>query len=284
MPGRFLRWIVAAVGAFLALLAVLAIVTAVGSKRIKDGYSEEKDHLFHCARSGPFRPSMQRAVEGLPPPVRKYLQATSGLNEPGLTLAVLKQRGMARTASDKPWMRFEAEQAYSFVRAEFIWLAKIKGAPLLPILVRDRFIEGKGDMLVSLAGLKRLGWARGPEVDSSAGLRYWSEAICFPELVRDSRLRWEAMSARQARMHVSNWGMKMTAVVEFDERGLPSAVHGERYREVAGSYVLTPWSGFMSDWKAIDGRLFPASWESVWRLPEGDLSAIRIENVGLKAE
>lgn len=282
------RWvrkgIVFVVGVFMAFLAVVVIGTAVGSSRFKRNYAEEKAHLLQCARSGPFRPASQVPVEDLPQPVRKYIRATNSSAKPALRLAVLKQRGFARTAPNKPWMRFDGEQAYSFLRTEFIWMAKVRSAPIVRLLVRDSFIEGHGGVSISLAGLKRLAEARGPEVDSSAALRYWSEAVCFPESARDARLRWEAMNERQARMHMSHWGKKAEAVVEFDERGLPSAVHGERYRDIGGSRVLTRWSGYMRDWKVIDGRLFPGSWESVWRLPEGDFPVVRIEILAIETE
>ncbi len=284
MSGWLSKGVVFVVGVFLAFLAVIIIVTGFGSSRFKREYTEEKEHVLQCAHSGPFRPAPRRAVDSLPQPVRKYLEVTGSVAKPALKLAIVKQRGMLRTAPDKPWMRFEGEQVYSFLRAEFIWMAQIRSAPLVRFMVRDRYIEGHGDMFVSLAGLKVLAEARGPEVDSSAGLRYWSEAICFPETVLDPRLRWEAMNARQARMRVRQWGKKTEAVVEFDERGLPSAVHGERYRETGGSFVLTPWSGLIGDWHVIDGRFFPTSLESVWRLPEGDFPAVRIEIAGIEAE
>lgn len=284
MSGWLSKAIVFVVGVFLAFLAVVIIITAVGASRFKRNYTEEKGHILHCARSGPFQPAPQQAVESLPQPVRRYLEVTGNAAKPALKLAVVKQRGMVRAAPNKPWVRFDGEQVYSFLRAEFIWMARVQSAPIVRFMVRDRYIEGHGDMLVSLAGLRVVAEMRGPEVDSSAGLRYWSEAICFPETVRDPRLRWEAMNERQARMHVRQWGKKTEAVVEFDERGLLSAVHGERYRETGGSFVLTPWSGSIGDWHVIDGRFFPSSLESVWRLPEGDFAAIRIEITGIKAE
>ena len=76
----------------------------------------------------------------------------------------------------------------------------------------------------------------------------------------------------------------MTALIEFNDDDLPSAVHAERYRDVDGKQVLTPWSGYTRDWKHVAERLFPMKWESVWHLPEGDLTAVRIEILELRTE
>ena len=76
----------------------------------------------------------------------------------------------------------------------------------------------------------------------------------------------------------------MTAVIEFNDDGLPTAVHAERYRDVDGKQALTPWSGYIRDWKRVAERLFPTRWESVWHLPESDLTAVRIEILELRTE
>jgi uncharacterized protein DUF6544 len=75
----------------------------------------------------------------------------------------------------------------------------------------------------------------------------------------------------------------MSAVVEFDGGGFPVAVHADRYREVNGTPVLTPWSGHSRDWKVMEGRPFPTTWESVWHLPEGDFVAVRMQILSVHA-
>jgi hypothetical protein len=157
-------------------------------------------------------------------------------------------------------------------------------APLVHVLARDKFVDGRGNMLVSLLGLVTIADARGPEMDLGAGLRYWGEVVAFPETVRSRFLHWEPLTEREARLTIRQDGLKMTAVVEFDDEGLPVATHAHRYRDVDGRPVLTAWSGHSRDWRRIDGRLFPTSWESVWHLPEGDLTAVRIEILDLRTE
>lgn len=255
---------------------VLAIVgaSAVGASRFRSRYQAERAELLR--RAAPL-PPVAVSPAPLPPPVQRYLELTQGLNQPRLHVAILQQRGALRAAADKPWMPFESEQVYSMAPPAFVWFARARVAPLFHMLARDKFVDGQGNMLVSLLGLFTVADGRGPEMDLGAGLRYWGEIIAFPEALQSPHLRWEPVDDRQARVTISQGALKMSATVEFDEKGFLAAVHAERYRDVNGAPVLTPWSGRMRGWKPIDGRLFPSSWESVWHLPEGDLTAVTME-------
>ncbi|MFO0579243.1 MAG: DUF6544 family protein [Polyangia bacterium] len=261
--------------------------SSVGSRRFRSRYEAEKAELLQRARSAP-PPGSPLQAPPLPPPVERYLEATRSLDLPRPRLAILTQRGTLRAAPDRPWMPFVSEQVYAMDPPAFVWLAEaqVKPVPLLHMLARDKFVDGAGNMLVSLLGILTVADGRGAEMDQGSALRYWGEIIAFPEAVRSPHLRWEPIpgSERQARLSIEQGALHLSARVEFDAQGLLSAVYADRYRDVNGAQVLTPWSGHMRDWKAIDGRLFPSTWESVWHLPEGDLLAVRMEILGVRTE
>ena len=264
-------------GIVVALLLALFVAAVVGSHRFRKRYEKEKADLVSRARPGaPTAPAMAADAD-LPFAVQRYLQVTRSSQKPGLKVAVLMQRGTLRAAADKPWMAFQAEQVYSIEPPAFVWLANARVAPLVRLLARDEFVDGKGNMLISLLGVLTIADARGPEVDLGAGLRYWGEIVAFPEAVRSRHLQWESLDDQRARLTIEQGSLKMSAVIEFNGDGFPSAVHADRYRDVNGKPVLTRWSGYSRDWKLVDGRLFPTSWESVWHLPEGDFAAVRME-------
>jgi hypothetical protein len=258
-----------------ALVVAAVVAAAVGPIWFRSRYEVEKAHLLRSAK--PLVAGPAQEPEALPAPVRRYLEVTRGAERPPLAFAIVEQRGALRTGAGKPWMPFDAEQVYTLDPPGFVWLAKARAAPLVSMLARDEFVAGKGNMLVTLLGALTMANARGPEMDLGAGLRYWGEIIAFPEALRSPALRWEALDARRARLAIEQGDLRMNAVVEFGPDGLPSAMHAERYRDASGTQVLTPWSGHMRNWKPVSGRLFPTGWESVWHLPEGDLSAVRME-------
>jgi hypothetical protein len=266
------------------LAVAVAAVAAIGTSRFRVRYEEEKAGLLRRGRAAPGGTIEAGAIAALPPPVRRYLEVTETAGKPRPRVAILAQRGELRTAADRSWMPFDAEQVYAMDPPGFVWLARARVAPLLHMMARDRFVDARGHMLVRLLGAITVADATGPGIDQGAALRHWGEVLVFPENALDRHLRWEPIDEQRARLHVVQEELSLTAVVEFDEAGLPVATHAERYRDVGGEQVLTRWSGHSRDWKVIDGRLFPSRWESVWHLPEGDFTAVRMEILSIRTE
>lgn len=198
--------------------------------------------------------------------------------------AVLQQRGALRTAPGKPWMPFTSEQVYALEPPGFVWLAHARVAPLLTMTAKDRWIGGAGNMHVRLFDLVTVVNATGPEIDQGAALRYWGEILAFPEMKSSTHLRWETIDERRARFTVLGSEPRVTAVVEFDDQGRLIATRAERYRSVGRTSVLTPWSGRMRNWRMIDGRSFPGTWESVWHLDQGEFLAVKMEIVHVRTQ
>jgi hypothetical protein len=269
-------------GVVVASLLTVGVASTLASRRFRARYETEKAALLQQARSAPPPTGAGSPVEGLPPPVRRYLEVTRAGGKPLPRFAIVRQRGGLRTAADKPWMPFESEQVYSLEPPGFLWFARAKVAPGVHMLARDKFVDVRGNMLITLEGLITLADGVGPEMDQGAGLRFWGEALAFPELVRSPYLRWEVMTQTRARVRIEQGELKLEAVIDYDERGLPIAMHAQRYRDVNGKGVLTPWTGHSREWRELDGRLFPTQWESVWHLPEGDFLAVRMEILHLE--
>jgi hypothetical protein len=74
------------------------------------------------------------------------------------------------------------------------------------------------------------------------------------------------MDNQHARATLSVSGREVTAVFEFGADGLPAAVFADRYRDVGGSAVLTPWSGELSDYRDVTGMLVPHRLVAYWHV------------------
>lgn len=278
---RAMVWVAAGLIA-LGLAGVLA--SWIGSKRFRARFEAEKGALLARGRSAPPRRVDASAVAALPAPVRRYVEEAGAPGRTVPRVALLTQRGELRAAADRPWMPFESEQAYAFDPPGFAWLAEARLAPGVRMLARDAFVDGRGNMLVRLLGAFTVADAKGPELDQGAGLRHWGEILSFPEAALDPRLRWEPIDDDRARVRVDQDGLRLEAVLEFGADGLPVAFHAERFRDVDGVGVLTPWSGRFTGWKDFGGRRLPSQWESIWHLEGGDFVAVRMEVLSVRTE
>ncbi len=263
-------------GIVAAVLLLVVIASLVAGSRCRSQYEAEKAGLLVRGKAGKPAAVDASRVSALPAPVRRYLEVTGARSRPGVRVAVVGQTGAIRMAPESGWVPFKSEQVYSMDPPGFLWFANARAAPLVHIYARDRFVDGRGHMLVRLLGFIRVADATGPTLDQGAGLRFWSEAIAFPETLTSRYIRWQSLGPRRVRMTVDQDGLKLTGDVEFDAAGFMSAFRADRYRDVNGKGVLTPWTGISRGWKMIDGRLFPSEWEALWHYPTGDFSYIRL--------
>jgi hypothetical protein len=144
---------------------------------VRSEYRAQKAEPLHAA-STPARGD----VAALPTPVKRFAETARARGEAPRSV-VLQQRGAIRAAQGKPWMTFASEQVYAMEPPGFLWLARAQAAPLVWIAAKDSFIHGAGNLHIRLFDLFKVANARGPEIDQAAALRFWSEALEFPEMV-----------------------------------------------------------------------------------------------------
>jgi hypothetical protein len=204
-------------------------------------------------------------LEGLPPPVRRYLEACGAAGRAPVRSVRLRHGGTFRTGLGQPWSPIQGEQYFSADPPGFVWWGRIRMAPGLRVEARDRAFLGEGSMLVMLAGTVTLADARGPDLDQGAQLRLLAEMAWYPTAYLDRRyVTWEPVDAERARATLRVGGREVSATFRFGPDGLPAGVAAERYRDVGGKGVLTPWGGEFGDWREVDGLRVPFRSEVSW--------------------
>lgn len=216
-------------------------------------------------------------LEGLPEPVRRYLRYTQIIGKERIRAVRLKQAGFMRTNQDQKWMPAKAEQYYTVDPPAFIWYGIVKFLPLLGIVGRDKFHEGKGHMLIKLLSLFTVVDAKGLEIDQGALVRYFSEIIWFPTAYLSDFISWEPIDAKSARGTIKIHGMAASAVFHFNDDGQLTNFVAKRYWSADGEYVLETWSTPILEYAEINGIMVPVKGEAVWNLSSGDFSYFKVE-------
>lgn len=262
----------------------LFILAEAGAQRFRSLYAAEKAALLQAGASVPARPPDPAALRRLPEPVRRYLAILCAQGDPVFRTVVLRQTGAIRSAPDAAWMPFSSEQSYSISPAGFLWLAQARMAPLLDLWARDKYVDGRGHMLVKMLGLVTVADAKGAAIDRGAALRFLGEIVAFAPGVTAPGVSWRAIDARHAGLAI-RWGADSAeGVAEFDTAGRLTSFRATRPMEKDGKAENHAWSGTFSDWKTIDGRLLPAHWEATWHLPDGDFTYVKIDILGVMTE
>ncbi|MBO8168184.1 MAG: hypothetical protein H0Z35_03240 [Thermoanaerobacteraceae bacterium] len=216
-------------------------------------------------------------LEGLPICVQKWLENSQVIGKERIRTVRLKQKGLMRMKEGQPWMPAEAEQYFTIDEPGFIWKAKIKVAPLLYFVGRDKYYNGKGNMLIKILSLVTVADARGKELDQGTLLRYLAEIVWFPTAALSSYIKWEGIDSNSARATMSYKGVTASGVFIFNEMGEVINFVAKRYMESSGQYVMETWSTPMKDYKDLNGIRIPTKGEVIWNLKTGDFSWYQVE-------
>ncbi|AGL03382.1 DUF6544 family protein [Desulfoscipio gibsoniae] len=216
-------------------------------------------------------------LKDLPPSVRNWLVNSGVVGQERITSARLKQTAVMRMKKENPWMPLVAEQYFTVDRPGYIWIAKVKAAPFVHIAGKDKYYQGRGNMLIRLMSLVTVADGRGKEIDQGSLVRYLAETVWIPTAALADYIMWEAVDEHSARATMSYGGVTASGVFTFNDQGEVASFVAERYGDFDGRYVLETWSIIMRDYRELDGIRVPTKGEVIWKLESGDFNWYQFE-------
>jgi len=229
----------------------------------------EVEELFGQLKSGG-ETVEESDLADLPPCVQKWMEYSGVVGQPEIQTVRMKKNGLLRTKPGQSWMKFSDEQYFRLDEPGFIWKARIKAAPLIFLMGRDKYYEGHGNMLIKFLGLAKVADASGPETDQGTLLRYLAESVWFPSAALSSYVTWEEIDVNSARATMNCRGISASGVFEFNQKGEPVSFVAQRYMAANGQFSLETWSTHMKDYEAFNEIKIPAQADIVWKLKSGD--------------
>jgi len=261
------------------MLAVIVMLTGtVSGQRFK----REVANMFAMIEDTAPEVVTEADLADLPSPVQRYLRYTGVVGMERIRAVRLRQQGSMRIKEGGPWLALKAVQYYTTDPPAFLWRGSIKVAPLFRITARDRYHEGRGNMVIRLLGLFKIADARAPELDQGELVRFLSEGIWFPTVYLEDYIQWEAIDSVSARATMSYGEVSASAVFYFNELGQLTNLVAERYMEENGEYRLETWATPIEEYGELNGIMIPVSGSAVWHLESGDFPYIEIEITDLK--
>lgn len=211
-------------------------------------------------------------LEGLPAPVRRYMEWTGVVGKPWIRTAYIRQSGHFRQGRDKPWMPMTAEQVFSVDPPGMVWKASFKmyGLPLMK--ARDSYKDGQGHMFGKAAGLFTIFDDRSEKLTLGTQTRYMSEMIWFPIAYLSDYITWTAVDDHSADVAMTDHGRTVSGRMFFDDLGRPTTFETMRYMGNGDVYTLTPWHTPNLEYGVRGGLNIPVRGTVGWDLPDGELT------------
>ena len=259
-------------GTIILFFCLTVIVTFVVNSLFCKKIESEVEALFANHKQQEKGLVSNGELVGLPSSVQKWLEYSQLVGKERISTVRLKQVGSLRMKEEQPWMAEEAEQYFTTVEPGFIWKAKIKPAPVLFIVGRDRYYNGQGNMLIRFLSLITVANGTGPEIDQGTMLRYLAETVWFPSAALSDYITWEEINETSARASMSYGGVTASGVFTFNEMGEAVNFTAKRYMDNNGKYSLETWSVSMRDYKMFEGIKIPTKGELTWKLQSGDFT------------
>jgi hypothetical protein len=267
------------VGAVATVVVVAASTVAVGWFAFERRIDREVDQLLAAGGGIAGAIVTEADLAALPDPVRRWLRWAGVVGTARPAVVRLTQEGRFRQGEDQGWMPFTAEEVYTTNPPGFLWSTRMRMAPGLSIVGRDRYAEGRGSIEMRLLGVVTVAEASGERLDQGALLRYLNETMWFPAAVLSPSITWEAVDARSARATMSHAGITASAVFVFDDEGRRVDMIAERY-DLGSDWVQT-WSTPITAYGEFNGISIPTEGTGVWKYESGDFAYIELRITGV---
>ncbi|MFZ5591481.1 MAG: DUF6544 family protein, partial [Bacillota bacterium] len=202
--------------------------------------------------------------------VQKWLTRSGVVGQERIVAVRTRQKVSMRLKEDGPWMPARVQQYFRVDEPGFIWQVKASMAPGLFFAGRDKYVGGRGHMLIKVLSLIKVADARGKEIDQGTMLRYLAETMWFPAAALSSYIKWEEVDAHSARATMTYGGITACGVFTFNREGDVISFVAQRYGEFGGRYLLKTWMVHAGQQREFAGIRVPSAGEVLWKLESGD--------------
>lgn len=272
----FMSWQDAKFGTTANLIVLLALAPAIGKWQF-DHMAKAELTSFLTSPTPTSATISKEKIATLPPVVQRWLERSNVVDKPTIKRVHLFQKGEMRTAPDGKWMPVTAEQWFNTNPPGFIWLADVSMMPMVHLAGRDKYVDGRGHMLIKALSLVPVADSRGEKIDQGSMLRYLGELIWFPTAAVNDYLTWTEIDSTSAKATISHGGISAEGVFFFDKNGDMTAFEADRYYDRKGTATLERWRIEAKAWQEFEGVRMPVAFEVSWKLKEGDFTWFKLE-------
>lgn len=219
----------------------------------------------------------------LPEPVKKWLKQSGAIGRPYINYGKVTQIAKMQMKPEQDnWLTANATQYTTIDNPAFIWYVDVKMNSILSFQGRDKYDEGKGEMLIKLNSLFNLVNERGEKLNEGTLQRYLGEMVWLPSLALSPYIKWEEIDDSSAKATMSYKGTSGSGTFYFNSNGEIIKFSCLRYKGNEADAKRYNWEINISGYKSFEEIRVPAIMTSTWRLENKDWTWLKLEVMDIK--
>lgn len=279
----FNYWSDAKFGSIANLIILLAVIIGYSSFSFKEKIKKESLTLIENTQLPNQKIITKEDLLDLPPVVQKWLKNSGIINkQPIYNLYLNQELQLKMTQEQTSWNDARAEQYFSIQPPAFNWNINTEMNSILKVAGRDKFENGKGEMLIKLLSLIPIAVSKDDKKIHQATLqRYLAEIVWFPTAALSGYIQWENVDRYSARATMRYKGIEGSGIFYFDEDGNFKKFVARRYQN-ADADEPKQWTVTAKKTEVINDIKIPTACEASWKLNEGEWTWLKLRITGIK--
>jgi len=278
-----LFWKDAKFGTIPNLIIFLASLASLGHYNFQKLIQQETNQLLGQNVSQEIKLVRESDLKDLPEPVKNWLRKSGMLGKAFVQTGRVSQIAeMQMKANQQNWMTAKAIQYTTIDEPAFIWSVDVKMNSIVHFHGRDKFEDGKGEMLIKMNSLFNIVNEHGDKLDEGTLQRYLGEMVWFPSMALSSYISWEEINDKSAKATMSYMGTQGSGTFYFNDKGDATKFTAMRYQGNEPKAKRQLWSMNISDYKVFEGIKVPAKMTSTWKMDEKDWTWLKLEVTDIK--
>lgn len=273
-----LYWQDAKFGTILNIVILLVSIPALGKFQFDNMVQKEAKELLSNIPEKNDGKIRKDDLAHLPEIVQKWMENSGVVGTQKIVSVRLKQKGEMKTKPEGKWMPFTAKQYFDVETPDFVWVTEVTAFPGIHLSGRDKFYEGKGEMLIKLLSLVPVvDEGKNEKMNSGTMLRFLGEICWFPSAALNQYISWEKVDATSAKATFNLNNKKVSGLFTFTENGEFLSFEAERYYGGGEDAKKEKWFVEALSYKEFEGIKIPNKSKVIWKLPGGDFNWLNLE-------
>lgn len=276
-------WKDAKFGTIPNVLILVMSISSLGYYNFQNLVQQETNHLLSKNVSRDNKTLNESNINELPEPVKNWLRNSDAVGKPVISFGKVTQIAeMQMKPGQENWLKASAIQYTTIDNPAFIWVVDVKMNSLLNFKGRDKFENGKGEMLIKMNSLINVVNERGEKLDEGTLQRYLGEMVWFPSLALRSYISWEQIDENTAKATMTYKGISGSGTFYFNSNGEVTKFSALRYKGNEADAKRNEWEMNITDYETFEGIKVPAKMTSTWKLDKEDWTWLKMEVTDIK--